>query len=307
MDNPDHPLRPQAIVTKSSGDVLASSRSKYCPVPVNSLIQTVRDCAGGVAYLGLGCHMQGLELAMEQDPDLRNKITMKIGLFCDRILSYQAVNYLIRCAGLSASQVRRFDYRDPAWRGWPGDIRIEDRDGRVHYVSRAYRTGIRDFFTPLSCRFCIDKLNGLADVSLGDPYGLAHGARVPTAVIARTSRGVDFLEQAHRAGKITLSQIDAGQIDAHQNVRYRVRHAVGCARRMAGRGVTAPPSLVPFWRIGCPDRLHSLWTRWACWSATFFQTPMGIAISRRLPSWLPRVCNFVSRLVRRVNLLNDRD
>jgi len=300
--DPDRPLRPLAALIQSPKDVLTSSRSQYCPIPVNALIQTIRERKGRVAYLGLSWHMQGLELAMERYPDLRDKIALKIGLFCDRVLSYGAIDFLVRCVGLSTEQVREFHYRDKAWQGWPGDVRIEDRQGQVYNLSRAYRTGIREFFTPLSCRLCVDKLNGLADLSLGDPHGLVRGVQVPTAVIARTLRGVEVLEQAQGAGKISLKPIETDDILVNQGVRSRVRNAASCSRQMVKRGFSAPAVLSSFSDAGHTGLLRSLWFRWVCRTGIFFQTPAGIAVTRRLPRWLPRLCNFSERLIRRLKL-----
>jgi len=306
MPDPDRPLHPAAVLTSNPADVLSSCRSKYCPIPVNTLLRRIRGGGQRVAYLGLGCHLQGLALALEHYPDLQERIVLKIGLFCDRVLSYRAVDFLIRCAGLSTPQAAAFDYRDKTWRGWPGDTRITDHRGQVHYLSRAYRTGCREFFTPLACRLCIDKLNALADVSLGDPYGLARGARVPTAAIARTPLGLSCLMEAHREGRVNLSPADPKRILDHQNIHSRVRNAVCVARPLVAGNRLVPAALRTAPLTVTSKGPRPLRARWAVWAATRLATASATAYLRRLPRWLPRLCNAVERAGRRANILRNR-
>jgi coenzyme F420 hydrogenase subunit beta len=288
VDDPAEPLRPKALIATDPGQVRAASRSKYCPIPVNALIMEMMRFEGRLAYVGLSCHMQGLELAMQRVRKLRKKVVLRIGLFCDRVLTYPAADFLARCAGAEqARDIDRFDYRGKEWRGWPGDIRVITRDGREHNTPRAARAGSRALFTPVHCWLCPDKLNVLCDIALGDPHGVVRGRSVPSAVLVRTEAGEEFLKAAQSAGSIRLEAIEADRIVAGQNIRDNTEIAKACGREMSRRGFELPEVL----RAGplkAGGGRTPRWVRIAIWWSIESQTPRGTKLLRRLPVWEPR-------------------
>lgn len=287
VDNPQKPLRPVAILAKTAKEILTSSRSKYCPIPVNVLIGEIVKSDARIAFLGLGCHMQGLHLAMENLPKLQEKIVLKLGLFCDRVLTYSAADYLVRCAGTTPQNVAAFDYRHKAWMGWPGDIRVVTCDGEVRNVSRYRRIDSRELFTPIHCRLCIDKLNSLADISLGDPYGLAKGAQVPTAAIVRTEIGKNLLLEAQEAGKITLRPVEAETVVKHQNIAVRIDNCITFGREMLHRGYELPVFLRAGPLAVAKKGPRPLWVRWAVGFTIFSGTARGARVIQQIPWWVP--------------------
>ncbi len=287
VDRPEHPLRPAATLIRSPAEALAVSRSKYCPIPVNALLSDMLEFDGRLAYVGLACHMQGLSLALEHLPKLRAKIALRIGLFCDRVLTFAAVDYLLRCARAAPQNVTAFDYRHQAWKGWPGNTRVVTRDGRVRNVPRRRRIDSIRWFTPTPCRLCIDKLNALADLSLGDPYGLTRGKKVPTAAIVRTETGNDLLQKAHKAGVITLSPADVAAMTGHQGNAERVARCLMFGREMLHRGYELPEFLKTAPITVTKEGPRPLRVRWAVGFADFAETPTGAWMIRRIPWWIP--------------------
>ncbi len=246
VDNPQQPLRPFSRLAGTPEEVLSSSRSKYCPTPVNLLIRQILKTSGTVIFLGLGCHMQGLLLAMEKLPKLKEKIVLRIGLFCDRVLTYAAADFLVRCAGIKSQSVAQFDYRHKSWKGWPGDIRVKTHNGRIYNVPRQRRTGSRELFTPIHCRLCIDKLNALSDISLGDPYGLKKGHQVPTAAIVRTEEGKKLLFKVNETGRVDISAADSAKLLQYQNITKRITDCYAFGQEMLQRKYSLPaPLLTP--------------------------------------------------------------
>ncbi len=303
VDNPKRPLRPKAVVTSDLQRVLTVARSKYCPVPVNELIHELRGFDGRLAYVGLPCHMQGLELATEQSPKLRRKIVLRIGLFCSRVLTYHATAFHVRSArGGKSDEIAEFDYRHRGKSGWPGDIRVVTQHGEVRSAHRSCRMHSRFFFTPLSCRLCPDKLNVLADIAVGDPHGIVHGEQVPTASIVRTDLGEEVLSAALSDGWIKLIPLDARKVADGQNIRGHLAGVRAIGNEMLHRNRSLPRAL----RDGTLDirkasrrpvggRITVAWS-------LFAQTPRGIWLARHLPTWLPRLIDLWGRTrrVRRV-------
>lgn len=288
VDDPAEPFRPKALIATDPSQVRGASRSKYCPIPVNALILQMMRFEGRLAYVGLSCHMQGLELAVQRVRKLRNKVVLRIGLFCDRVLTYPAAEFLSRCSGAGNSgSVAKFDYRGKEWKGWPGDIRVVTADGRDHNSPRASRAGSRALFTPVHCWLCPDKLNVLCDIALGDPHGVVRARSVPSAILARTETGERFLRAAESAGAIRLESADAERIVAGQNIRDNTQIAMAGGREMLRRGLELPKVLQegPF----AAERGRKLrWMRLAIWWSIESQKPWGIRVLRNLPTWEPR-------------------
>ena len=295
VDDPTRALRPKVALLTTPADTLAVSRSKYCPVPINTIIRELRESHARVAYVGLGCHMQGLHLALERLPWLRKRIVLKLGLFCDRVLTYAAADYLVRCAGESPGNVTEFDYRHKSWQGWPGDIRVVSHGGRVKNVSRYKRVDTREVFTPIHCRLCVDKLNALADISLGDPHGLASGTQVPTAALIRTPAGHDLLRRAEESGKITVSPADGAEIARHQKMRRRASRCCLYGREMLRRGNELPAFLrvAPF--EVTRERSASLYARLSARFAVACGTASGTRRVGRIPAWVLSACVLPAR------------
>lgn len=59
--NSNDPLEPQPFIARTREEILEASRSKYCPVPVNILIKDVLKEDERYTFVGLPCHIHGLE------------------------------------------------------------------------------------------------------------------------------------------------------------------------------------------------------------------------------------------------------
>lgn len=234
FDDDMNPLRPKARLVDDPNEILKASRSKYCPVPLNAALQGVEGFAGKIAVVGLSCHLQGLVLAARRKPEIAKRIGLKVGLICDRILSFRGTDYLLKRAHVSPQAVRRFDYKHKESFGWPGDVRIDTRSGHVKYLPTYVRTRVNAVFTPLHCWLCPDKMNVMADVVIGDPWGLCHGKDVPTLVLARTAIGHDIVKEASSLGIHDLQAVPQDEaLKGHDldGRRQRVQFAAEICRR----------------------------------------------------------------------------
>jgi len=300
VDNPENPLRPLTKLIETPEEALNVTRSKYCPIAVNELIYSIRRIKGKVAFMGVGCHMRGLHAAMEYLPKLGGKIAFTVGLFCDSVLTYPATDYLVKCGGGGSDDVKEFDYRHDDLRGWPGDTRVVKGDSQVSNVPIYRRHYIKRMYTPIACRLCVDKLNVLCDLALGDPYGLVKrkhvGDRhVPTALIVRTEIGQAVLQELEKAGKIKVWPADEEVMVNSQKIDANVAQGIAYGREMAKRGFELPPFLQrgPFKVTGEERRLRAV--KWSVGFQLLSQTERGLRIVGRIPIWMPYMLGFLQR------------
>jgi hypothetical protein len=148
---------------------------------------------------------------------------MRIGLFCDRTLTYGAIDSLIRSAGVQDQKIIEFRYRSKKWKGWPGDVYIKNSDGEEINLPREIRYIIKDDFTPVRCRLCYDKLNTFADISVGDSYGLGESAEGVSSIIIRNENIHKLILSAVKSGKIRLRDVDPYRIVSGQAIGEKIK------------------------------------------------------------------------------------
>lgn len=202
------PPRPVAYLATSATDVVRAQKSKYAPVAVLAALHNLGSVDGPIAVVGLPCQVHGLRTLMETDSRLRTRIALVIGLVCDRTLTSAGLEYLTAQAMLP-DEPSMIIFRDKAAGGYPGAVHVFGHKGGEAVLPSAERTRIKNWFTPARCLICFDKLNILADITVGDPWGIAQADHQcgESAVVARTQAGVNALVAAHREAAISLLKI----------------------------------------------------------------------------------------------------
>ncbi|SMC73022.1 coenzyme F420 hydrogenase subunit beta [Desulfocicer vacuolatum DSM 3385] len=200
--------RGQVTIATSVEELIKSQKSKYIPIPMLSVINQVKKFEKPVAFVGLPCHMHGLNNLFDFDPELKSKILIKIGLVCDRVLTNAAVDFL----GQSATNlpIKNLIFRDKQCPNYPGNPVIIAENGDKIILNASLRMAIKNFFTPVRCRLCFDKLNIFSDVTLGDPHGLEGINRKlgESMIMIRTKTGHNIFDAILDDEAIAVRQID---------------------------------------------------------------------------------------------------
>ncbi|MBW8016065.1 MAG: 4Fe-4S dicluster domain-containing protein [Planctomycetes bacterium] len=221
----DESLRPKCILTSDPEEIHKAQGSKYCPVALNEkLVGNVNEEGKNIAVVGLPCHFHGIMNMQQQLKNNNHANILKIGLVCDRTLSYAAIDHLINQAGENKENINSIVYRSKGLRGWPGDVCIKNNSGKTKYLLRKYRYRIKDTYTPLACRLCFDKMNFLADLVVGDAYKVKEDAKGHSIIIARSKKGQEALLSARKAGVIQVDQVDPKSVFKGQKVENKRRY-----------------------------------------------------------------------------------
>jgi len=213
----NNPLQPRAMLVDNTQNLQQCQGSQYCPVALNVVLREVLDTAGRIACVGLPCHMHSLSLAMENIEAIREKIVLRVGLFCSGTMTFGGRDFLVKSSGVQPGRVQKFAYRDRRWKGWPGDVSVMDDHKQSYYIPRTARMAAKDFFTPIYCRLCPDKMNMTVDISVGDAYGLdTDGVLGGAALLIRTDVGQRVVEQAVRDGYLICQNVSESAVLAGQ-------------------------------------------------------------------------------------------
>ena len=248
----DGSLRPVTEIVDTPDGIRLAQLSKYCPVPAAQVIRAVREHSAPVALVGLACHLHGVSNAAEILPGLHDRVCMTFGLFCAGTMSYGAVNWLLRKSGLNDGEAVDFAFRDNTRRGWPGDVSIRAKDGRVLHLDRLWRQACRAAFTPARCRLCFDKLNVLADLSFGDPWAIRHDPAGAAVILVRSKRGAALVQSAIEAHALIAETIDPEDVLAGQRMADKRTEFAGCSAAAQQKGLHLPDFGLPSEVYGLP-------------------------------------------------------
>jgi len=239
---PGDPPRPVVLCAESREQILSAQKSKYCPIPALGILGEVRRRNIPVALVGLPCHFHGLSSMADIDSALVGLVKYKIGLVCDRIMTYRAIDYLIRQAGLTASGTLDFAFRDKAHPEYPGNVVIGPPGLDPMVLPDGARNLIKNAFTPARCRVCFDKMNVLADITVCDPHGLKKVDRKggESAVIVRTERGKMLIRKAVADKRLLLRNADYGEITMGQKIERKRHEWRGYAEAWQDLGMDTP-------------------------------------------------------------------
>ena len=216
------PLEPEPFIAKTKEEIIAASKSKYCPVPMNVALREIIEQRGKFAVVGLPCHMHGIRLAESVINGLKEKIVMHVGLFCSHTVNFHGTEFLLDKYGINAQDVSLINYRG---NGWPGSMSIQLKNGRKLTKQfdgswNAYWNVFTCFFfTPIRCMMCPDQSNEFSDISVGDAWlsDFKHTNLGQSVMISR-SRDIEKLLHLMESSKlISLKRILPNKVHESQN------------------------------------------------------------------------------------------
>jgi coenzyme F420 hydrogenase subunit beta len=207
--NKENPLEPEVIVARCREDIVSASKSKYCPVPVNTAIKKLLERDEKVAVVGLPCHIAGIRKAEMVTEKLRKNVILRFGLFCSHAVNFLGTELLLEKLGIRKEDVVRLSYRG---NGWPGKMTIELKGGEKKIISSSKYWGAlfgSFFFTPTRCTLCCDFSNELSDISFGDAWlpELTDDKAGTSMLISRTETGESLIQKVALEEKIKVSKI----------------------------------------------------------------------------------------------------
>jgi len=215
------PPRPVTRIAQSTQEIIEAQKSKYCPVPLLGFIKDLNNLDGPVAVVGIPCQIQGLRNILGKMPNLQNKIAFTIGLVCDRVLTYSALDYLVnKAVSVKSNSDLIIHFRDKSISSYPGDVHVFSENDESAVIPAKTRMQIKDYFTPARCRICFDKMNVFSDITVGDPHGLAGVDRKmgESMLVVRTKLGQEVVQAARVDGAINIRSVDYDQVIKGQGI-----------------------------------------------------------------------------------------
>lgn len=233
QDN-QNPTKTKIFYSYNSDDVISCCGSRYgisSPlIDLNNLEENKK-----YAFIGKPCDVIALRNYMEINDSIKIRIPYILSFFCMGTPSEQAQIKLLK--ELKCEDCTSINYRG---NGWPGNATAIDSNGNAHSMSYDESWGKilgRDLMP--ACRFCIDGIGEMADISCGDGWYISkdnkpdfseHNGR--NIIFARSEIGDKIIQEMQAKGLIKISKyneyekelpiIQLSQWNRRREMKYRI-------------------------------------------------------------------------------------
>ena len=208
--DPDNPIGTKTCVSRTKEELLDCCGSRYSS---SSPLEYINDYLSGnetYVYVGKPCDVTALRNFAKTDERVDAHIKYMFSFFCAGAPSEQANLQLLHKMGCRKEDCVHLRYRGD---GWPGYATATDSSGGTYQLD--YRSAWRDTLgrdIRKMCRFCLDGIGEMADISCGDAWYLGEDnkpvfteAAGRNVVFCRTQGGKELFSMAYQAGYVTKS------------------------------------------------------------------------------------------------------
>lgn len=220
-----------AYMVSTTVDELQSRRkSYYYPTSFDAVLQEVRGDGRRYAFVGVPCFVTAMRHLRNEDPEIREQITILVGLVCGHLKSGAFAKLLAWQAGVPPTELAAVDFR----------VKVPGRDAGDYDFSavtaagerRQIRTGSamggnwgHALFQLNACNYCDDVFAETADVVLGDAWlpEFRSDWRGTNVLVARHAEIAAILDQGIREGELRVWPLSPDRAAASQAGNFRHR------------------------------------------------------------------------------------
>ena len=122
-------------ISNTAKNIRRGSKSRYYPIELSAVLQTVRRQPGRYALVGLPCFIKSVRLLQRQEPMLTERIQYCIGLVCGHLQKRPLCRKSCLADGHSTgrAQSNRFSGKGSVYPGRPLLCQRKQRQGRTDY------------------------------------------------------------------------------------------------------------------------------------------------------------------------------
>lgn len=210
----DGQLTYDTFIATSEEEIKSASSSVYLTMPLIKHIDMVRKFDGRVAVVLIPCQMRSLCAMLEKDKQLRDKIVLKLGLYCCGSCCDKATLLPIKKQGISLENAVHLYYKRGHWRGQSSIQYSDGSEVSFSYAKTicAYKNAY--YFAQNSCMVCQDQYAKNADISFGDIWlkEMKSNPIKHTSCVIRNEKAMEMYQSAVDAGVLVDSHISDTKI-----------------------------------------------------------------------------------------------
>lgn len=208
---------------KSAQEVDSLPGSIYHNNSLENALKILHQCVKPVVLVGIPCQLEGIyNYIFNFNPALRSKIHATIGLICGWNYSLHALKAICHFKDVPYDRLTNVSYRGG---GAVGKLRLQTLNGETVVNRRtdlSYHVAFDSSFNIPRCHLCVDHVNFLADIVVGDAW-LPSTVKSKTGVsivVCRTDAAKKLLNDISAAGKIELTPATTEEITESQSRNF---------------------------------------------------------------------------------------
>jgi coenzyme F420 hydrogenase subunit beta len=214
----EKPWLTKSTISRTPDEVLQGSQSRYGPASPLVNVHRLLDEGVRFAVIAKPCDISAVRALGRIDPRVQKQVPYMLTLFCGGVLSAHIAKAVLRHHDVDERDVVLFRFRGE---GWPGPLRVQTRDGRVHDMTYPawFETGKIAYETQFRCKICPDQVGEAADISAPDAWVLRNGRPIhdeapgANVAIARTLAGEELLQAAVAARCLETAPVSIQEIE----------------------------------------------------------------------------------------------
>ncbi|MDZ8117323.1 Coenzyme F420 hydrogenase/dehydrogenase, beta subunit C-terminal domain [Pontiella agarivorans] len=217
-------------ISKNCDDVLNSAKSRYYPVEISRVMETVRSIDGRYVFVGLPCFIKSVRNLAKIDSLINDRIILYIGLVCGHLKSKTFANLFAWQAGVPEGQLSDIDFR-VKMEGRTANaygVKITDENGEETLLQSKDCYGVswgHNFFKYEACDYCDDVFAETADVVVGDAWlpGYVYDSKGNSIVVIRNEIFDNLINSGMHSGQLALDVLTAKEVRESQagGIRHR--------------------------------------------------------------------------------------
>ena len=227
----------KTFIATTKQEILDCRTSIYMDFPLAKSFKKILGFEGKVAVVALPCHYKTLDHLEKKYPELKEKIYLKIALFCRKSPKKQLIKSILEKNKINEHDINRLYFRKGHWRG---QTHVELYDGTVINFSYLYNLctymNLYLYFLP-KCYYCQNHFGYNIDLSCGDVW-LKKMKKNPikhTAVIAKSKLSSDLLKELPEKGTLYLQRIEPKEVLLSQKRALIFKYSTASARDKIGK------------------------------------------------------------------------
>ena len=200
----DGKLTYKTFIATTKEEIMDCSSSVYMEMPLMKHIDILKAFNGKVAVVFTPCMMRAFNKLCENDPGLKAKVAIRLGLYCSGNHSDRATTFSMIKSGVDPKNAKRLYYRRGHWRGESTVIYNDGSEKNFSYTKTicAYKNAY--FFEKPGCMFCQDHFANEADISFGDIWlkSMKSNPIKHTGCVIRNENALAMYEAAVKDGAV---------------------------------------------------------------------------------------------------------
>jgi coenzyme F420-reducing hydrogenase beta subunit len=202
------------FIATTREEILDCRTSIYMDFPMQRNYKKILDFKGKVAVVGIPCQLEDLKKYEKKYPEIRDKIEIKISLFCSGSSPRILIEKVLIKNKVNIKEIKSIIFKKGHWRG---KTHIFMKNGNEIIFSYLYGLCIYRnlyFHTLNKCNSCQDQFGYNADICCGDLWlkEMKINPIKHTCIIAKNNKSASILKEAFQNKKITLKEIDEKKI-----------------------------------------------------------------------------------------------